>query len=41
MEDGFLLTGVFLFVLFVLLGSGVWVALALLGVALVGMNSAK
>jgi len=38
MEDGFLLTGVFLFVLFVLLGSGVWVALALLGVALVGME---
>ncbi|MDH5411788.1 MAG: TRAP transporter large permease subunit, partial [Alphaproteobacteria bacterium] len=38
MEDGFLLTGVFLFVLFLLLGSGVWVALALLGVALVGME---
>ena len=38
MEDGFLLTGVFLFVLFILLGSGVWVALALLGVALVGME---
>ena len=38
MEDGFLLTGVFLFVLFLLLGSGVWVALALLGVAFVGME---
>jgi TRAP-type mannitol/chloroaromatic compound transport system permease large subunit len=38
MEDGFLLTGVFLFVLLLLLGSGVWVALALLGVALVGME---
>ncbi len=38
MEDGFLLTGVFLFTLFLLLGSGVWVALALLGVALVGME---
>lgn len=38
MEEGFLLTGVFLFVLFLLLGSGVWVALALLGVALVGME---
>ena len=32
------LTGIFLFVLFLLLGSGVWVALALLGVALVGME---
>ena len=38
MEEGFLLTGVFLFVLFLLLGSGVWVALALLGVAFVGME---
>lgn len=38
MEDGFLLTGVFLFALFLLLGSGVWVGLALLGVALVGME---
>lgn len=32
------LTGVFLLVLFFLLGSGVWVGLALLGVALVGME---
>ena len=32
------LTGIFLFVLFLLLGTGVWVALALLGVALVGME---
>jgi C4-dicarboxylate transporter DctM subunit len=38
MEDGFLLTGVFLFVLFLLLGSGIWIALALLGVAFVGME---
>ncbi len=30
--------GIFLFVLFVLLGSGVWVGLALLGVAFVGMS---
>jgi len=36
--DGFALTGIFLFVLFLLLGSGVWVALALLGVAVVGME---
>ncbi len=36
--DGFALTGIFLFVLFLLLGTGVWVALALLGVALVGME---
>ena len=36
--DGFALTGIFLFVLFLLLGSGVWVALALLGVGLVGME---
>jgi len=33
----FELTGVFLFVLFLLLGSGVWVGLALMGVAWVGM----
>jgi len=32
------LTGIFLFTLFLLLGTGVWVALALLGVALVGME---
>ena len=31
-------TGIFLFVLFLLLGSGVWVGLALLGVAWVGME---
>jgi tripartite ATP-independent transporter DctM subunit len=36
--DGFALTGIFLFVLFLLLGSGVWVALALLGVGVVGME---
>ncbi len=36
--DEFALTGVFLFTLFLLLGTGVWVALALLGVALVGME---
>jgi len=36
--DGFALTGLFLFVLFLLLGSGVWVALALLGVGVVGME---
>ncbi len=30
--------GIFLFVLFVLLGSGVWVGLALMGVAFVGMS---
>jgi len=35
--DEFLLTGVFLLVLFFLLGSGVWVGLSLLGVALTGM----
>tara|TARA_R110000868_G_scaffold78443_2_gene223829 strand:- start:674 stop:1975 length:1302 start_codon:yes stop_codon:yes gene_type:complete len=34
----FAATGVFLFVLFLLLGSGVWVGLALLGVAFVGME---
>ncbi len=36
--DGFALTGIFLFVLFLLLGSGVWVGLALLGVAFVGVE---
>ena len=36
--EHFYLTGIFLFVLFLLLGTGVWVALALLGVALVGME---
>ena len=34
----FAATGIFLFVLFLLLGSGVWVGLALLGVAFVGME---
>jgi C4-dicarboxylate transporter, DctM subunit len=32
------LTGVFLFVLFLLLGTGIWIGLALLGVAWVGME---
>jgi hypothetical protein len=32
------LTGIFLFTLFLLLGTGVWVGLALLGVAFVGME---
>ena len=32
------LTGIFLFVLFLLLGTGVWVGLALMGVAFVGME---
>jgi C4-dicarboxylate transporter DctM subunit len=36
--DEFYLTGIFLFVLFLLLGTGVWVGLALLGVAWVGMT---
>ena len=36
--DGLALTGIFLFVLFLLLGSGVWVALALLGVGVVGIE---
>lgn len=36
--DEFYATGIFLFVLFLLLGSGVWVGLALLGVAFVGME---
>ena len=35
--ESFALTAVFLFVLFLLLGSGVWVGLALLGVAWVGL----
>ncbi len=33
-----LLTGIFIFTLFFLLGSGVWVGLSLLGVAIVGME---
>jgi C4-dicarboxylate transporter DctM subunit len=36
--DELYLTGLFLFVLFLLLGTGVWVGLALLGVAWVGME---
>ena len=36
--DNLALTGIFLFTLFLLLGSGVWVGLALLGVAFVGME---
>ncbi len=36
--DHFTLTAVFLFVLFLLLGTGVWVALALVGTALTGME---
>jgi C4-dicarboxylate transporter, DctM subunit len=36
--DELYLTGIFLFVLFFLLGTGVWVGLALLGVAWVGME---
>ncbi len=36
--EQFYLTGLFLFVLFFLLGTGVWVGLALLGVAWVGME---
>ncbi len=36
--EHFYLTSIFLFVLFLFLGTGVWVALALLGVALVGME---
>lgn len=36
--DEFYATGIFLLVLFLLLGSGVWVGLALLGVAYVGME---
>ena len=34
----FQLIGIFLFILFLLLGTGVWVGLALLGVAFVGME---
>ncbi|HVW57634.1 MAG TPA: TRAP transporter large permease subunit [Rhizobiaceae bacterium] len=37
MQD-FYLIGIFLFVLFLLLGTGVWIGLALLGVAWVGMD---
>jgi len=36
--EAFELTAIFLFTLFLLLGSGVWVGLALLGVAFVGME---
>ena len=36
--EGLELTGIFLFVLFLLLGTGVWIGLALLGVAFVGME---
>ena len=36
--EQFYATGIFLFVLFLLLGSGVWVGLSLLGVAWVGME---
>lgn len=36
--DEIYLTAIFVFVLFLLLGTGVWVALALLGVAVVGME---
>ncbi len=36
--ENFYLTSIFLFVLFLFLGSGVWVGLALLGVAFVGME---
>jgi C4-dicarboxylate transporter DctM subunit len=36
--EQFLATGIFIFVLFFLLGSGVWVGLALMGVAFVGME---
>lgn len=38
MEHEFLALGIFLFTLFLLLGSGVWIGLALLGVAFVGME---
>ena len=37
-DDELYLTGIFLFVLFLLLGTGVWIGLALLGVAWVGMT---
>ena len=36
--EQFAAIGIFLFVLFLLLGTGVWVGLALLGVAWVGME---
>ena len=36
--EHFYLTAIFLFVLFLFLGSGIWVGLALLGVAFVGME---
>ncbi len=36
--EHFVLIGIFLFALFLLLGTGVWVGLALLGVALIGME---
>ena len=36
--DQFQLIGIFLFILFLLLGTGVWVGLALLGVAFAGME---
>lgn len=36
--DQFMLTAVFLFALFFLLGSGVWIGLALMGVAYIGME---
>ncbi len=36
--EHFALTGIFLFTLFLLLGTGVWVGLALMGVAFVGME---
>ena len=36
--DDFYAIAIFVFVLFLLLGSGVWVGLALLGVAYVGME---
>ena len=36
--EHFYLTGIFLFTLFFLLGTGVWVGLALMGVAFVGMQ---
>ena len=35
--DELVLTGIFLLVLFFLLGSGIWVGLSLIGVALAGM----
>ena len=36
--EQFLLTGVFLFILFLFLGTGIWVGLALMGVAYIGME---